>query len=132
MPDGRYFIGRFTCTDSQSNIILDHAEEFRPSPQTDEQRLLKENRDMYYPKSQRGPADGPGWGKWSGEGGEIGQGKEEGRILGLVLIPGKDVVKMEVIDEHWREEGGERGVGGGMVGQGRGGLGDLGDLGPII
>ena len=85
--DNRIFIGLFICVDPQCNIILAQAEEFRP-PLDDVE--LERNREMYWPKSQRGPGEGEGWG---------------GRQVGMILLPGKAVVKIEV-EEGWEERRG--------------------------
>jgi len=89
--DKRTFIGTFICVDPGCNIILSNAEEFRPEPTTQEEREIRENRDMYWPRSRRGPGEGEGWG---------------GRQLGMVLVPGKVVVKVEV-EEGWEMRGTE-------------------------
>jgi small nuclear ribonucleoprotein (snRNP)-like protein len=100
IPDGRYFIGRFTCVDHKVNIVLTEAEEFLPSPKTDEERAERDAREMYFPKSQRGSGEGEGWGKYARyEEGEAERGLKEGRMLGMILITGKDVVKIELVDE---------------------------------
>lgn len=98
IDDRRTFIGVFMCTDPQANVILSEAEEFQAPPRTPEEVALRQNRDMYYPKSQRLPHDGPGWGMWMGNGGEEGRGDGVGRVMGLVLIPGDKIVKMELLE----------------------------------
>ena len=100
IPDGRYFIGRFTCVDHKVNIVLTEAEEFLPAPKTDQERAQRDVRERYFPKSQRGAGEGEGWGRYAiYEEGEIQRGLKEGRILGMILITGKDVVKIELVDE---------------------------------
>ena len=52
---------------------------------------LRENRELFWPKSQRAKRDGDGWG---------------GRQVGTIMIPGTVVVKVEV-EEGWESrEGG--------------------------
>lgn len=108
--DARYFIGRFTCVDSKINLVLTEAEEFLPDPQTPEEKAEREMVDRYYPKSLRSNMDGPGWGRYAkyAEGDaeaeveldESGQGRlKEGRMLGMILVPGKQIVKIELMQE---------------------------------
>ena len=86
--DNRSFIGTFVCLDPQCNIILANAEEFLPDPVTEEDREVRENREMYFPKSQRGPGEGEGWG---------------GRQVGMILVPGKELRTVEA-EERWGGE----------------------------
>lgn len=66
VTDGRAFIGHFVCTDHDQNIILAQAEELLPK------RLLDDPEEC--------PISVGAWG---------------GREMGLVMIKGKDVVKIE-------------------------------------
>lgn len=120
IDDRRTFIGVFMCTDPQANVILSEAEEFQAPPRTPEEVALRQNRDMYYPKSQRLPHDGPGWGMWMGNGGEEGRGDGVGRVMGLVLIPGDKIVKMELLEplgEPFNDFPGPDGDGRGSMGR---------------
>jgi small nuclear ribonucleoprotein (snRNP)-like protein len=100
IPDGRYFIGRFTCVDHKVNIVLTDAEEFLPSPKTDEEKAAREVRERYFPRSQRGGGEGEGWGRYAiYDEEEQERGLKDGRMLGMILITGKDVTKIELIDE---------------------------------
>jgi small nuclear ribonucleoprotein (snRNP)-like protein len=66
IKDGRAFIGHFVCTDHDQNIILAQAEELLPK------HLLDDPEEC--------PITVGTWG---------------GREMGLVMIKGKDVVKIE-------------------------------------
>jgi small nuclear ribonucleoprotein (snRNP)-like protein len=125
IPDGRYFIGRFTCVDHQLNIVLTQAEEFRPDPKTDEEKENRDRVDAFMPKSQRGAGEGDGWGiyaKYDEDVGDVGyvQGQDrasrtlngrvkEGRMLGMILITQKDVVTIDLIDETGNMQNGAAG-----------------------
>lgn len=75
ISDGRVFIGTFVCTDKQKNIILAHTEEFRG-------RRLSDipTRRPYSSLSRLFLFAG------------------EQRLVGLVMIPGKHLVKIETED----------------------------------
>lgn len=103
--DQRHFIGRFTCVDKECNIILNSAEEFLPPPRTVEETEIRKNRDRWYPRSQRGPGD-ESWARYAKRSHRLGSDGEEvesvptdGRMLGMILIPGKMVEKIELIEE---------------------------------
>ena len=115
IKDERYYIGRFTCTDSDLNIVLFDAEEFLPHPKTPSEKAERRTRDMWYPKSQRGSHEGPGWGRYAKtppEGEEI-DTNVQGRMLGAVLLPGRLVVSVELLEEIGR--GLDHIGGGGMI-----------------
>lgn len=110
--DNRFFIGRFSCVDKQCNIVLNAAEEFLPPPGTEEEKEIRRNRDTWYPKSQRGGGDEPSWAKYAKRSPELStreaeaEGEEtemqqvgEGRMLSMILVPGKMVAKIERIEE---------------------------------
>lgn len=64
--DGRAFVGHFVCTDAQQNIILAQAEELLPPDIMDDE--------------DEQPISVGAWG---------------GREMGMVMIRGKDVVKIQ-------------------------------------
>lgn len=66
ITDGRTFIGHFICTDAQQNIILSQAEELLPPDIADDE--------------EEKPISVGAWG---------------GREMGMVMINGKDVVKIQ-------------------------------------
>ncbi|ORX46788.1 hypothetical protein DM01DRAFT_1293472 [Hesseltinella vesiculosa] len=70
ITDGRIFHGTFVCVDKQKNIILAQAEEYRQG---------KEMDDAFYPVMTSFSTD-------------------EKRLVGLIMIPGKHLVKVEVED----------------------------------
>lgn len=121
IPDGRYFIGRFICVDHQMNLVLANAEEFRPDPKSEEEREERNRVDEFMPKSQRGPGEGDGWGMYakyeeeSGDGGREREMLKDGRMLGLVLVTGKDVVSIDLIDEAGGLGGARAGANAGMM-----------------
>ena len=79
--DQRSFVGSFICIDKGLNIILSQAEEFLPDDR-------KAEIPAWWPQSE---VDGGG-----------GYG---GRQVGMVLIPGKEVVKVEaVVSEEWKRQ----------------------------
>jgi small nuclear ribonucleoprotein (snRNP)-like protein len=87
IPDNRTFIGTFICLDKGCNIILSATEEFQPAPTNADEEEVRGNREMYWPNVK---------GRWGG------------REVGMVLIPGREVVRVEV-EESWEERGGEEG-----------------------
>lgn len=66
ITDGRTFIGHFICTDAQQNIILSQAEELLPPDIADDE--------------EEKPISVGAWG---------------GREMGMVMIKGKDIVKIQ-------------------------------------
>lgn len=66
ITDGRTFIGHFICTDAQQNIILSQAEELLPLDVAED--------------DEEKPISVGAWG---------------GREMGMVMIRGKDVVKIQ-------------------------------------
>nr|XP_031863603.1 uncharacterized protein CI109_000855 [Kwoniella shandongensis]KAA5530675.1 hypothetical protein CI109_000855 [Kwoniella shandongensis] len=113
LKDGRIIVGVFICVDKGCNIVLREAEEFQGGaatltrPLTGQQgeedgeeaskreemdRLLKANREEYWPRSE----PFAGWGTGFG-----------GRNMGMVGVKGEDVVKIEVGKEIWRGIGGK-------------------------
>lgn len=70
--DGRLFWGALKCTDAEQNIILAHAYEYR-QPSSKQRAEAAEN-----------------------VGGEVVNLDMASRYLGLIVIPGHHVVKMEV------------------------------------
>lgn len=79
--DGRTFIGSFICVDKGLNIILSQAEEFLPDERTAEV-------PDYWPRSDSPQPGGFG-----------------GRQVGMVLIPGKQVDKVEaVVSDEWKQQ----------------------------
>lgn len=85
IKDGRYFVGHFSSVDSSANIVVSQAEEFLPSPDDLRRRYpMPEDADEQtyaYPW----PYDAP-----------LVIGPAGGREMGMVLIKGQDVVKIEV------------------------------------
>ncbi|KAI1774721.1 Sm-like ribonucleoprotein [Hypoxylon cercidicola] len=73
--DGRLFIGTFKCTDTHSNIVLSLAYEYR---QPSQQKLAEAAAASAESGKSTVAADMPS------------------RYLGLVVIPGHHIVKMEV------------------------------------
>ncbi|WVF66206.1 hypothetical protein IAT40_000946 [Kwoniella sp. CBS 6097] len=126
--DGRQIIGFFLCVDRDQNIILRDAEEFKPlyplhpnngQPLIREDDVegrkrwdeVRENREMYWPRSEPFGGWGSGWG---------------GRCLGMVGVKRGDVMKIAVDKGIWKGLGGvlegegaeeeeERHVGGGDI-----------------
>lgn len=72
IPDGRVFKGIFTCTDDGMNLILSQAEEWRLHPATSTSASTTEER------------------------------KTSSRFVGMVMIKGEDLVRIEVEDEMGR------------------------------
>jgi len=72
VPDGRLFTGIFRCTDSDSNVILSNAFEYRLPSKAAEQAA----------KQQSSRAD------------------MTSRFVGLVVVPGKQIEKMEVEEKR--------------------------------
>ncbi|OTB04498.1 hypothetical protein M426DRAFT_320856 [Hypoxylon sp. CI-4A] len=73
--DGRMFIGNFKCTDTHSNVVLSLTYEYR---QPSEQKLAE----------AAAAASSSGSAKVTAE--------MTSRYLGLVVVPGEHIVKMEV------------------------------------
>ncbi|KIX00471.1 uncharacterized protein Z518_10611 [Rhinocladiella mackenziei CBS 650.93] len=74
VPDGRLFTGTFRCTDSDSNIILSNSFEYRMPSNAAE----KAAREIVRTTGQASRAD------------------MTSRFVGLIVIPGKEIAKMEV------------------------------------
>ncbi|ORY34316.1 hypothetical protein BCR39DRAFT_556706 [Naematelia encephala] len=84
--DSRRFIGKFICVDKMCNIILSCTEEFHPDPDR-AQIEIEENRKLYWPVSQRDPRD-------------LRESKDRGgRFMGLVMIPGYEAVRIEIVHD---------------------------------
>jgi len=82
--DGRLFVGSFRCVDNENNVILSNAYEYRlPS-------------DKAHKAAQEQAATGIGAAK----------ANMTSRFLGLIVVPGKQIVKLEV--EERAEMEGER------------------------
>ena len=80
ITDGRIFIGTFVCTDKQKNIILAQTKEFRGGK--------KKEMKM-------------GMTRWGGKAKNViinNRQIDEHRMVGLVMIPGKHLVKIETED----------------------------------
>lgn len=74
VPDGRLFSGTFRCTDNESNVILSNSFEYRmPSHAMEQEALAK--------------------GQTTGQSSRVGM---TSRFVGLIVIPGKQIAKMEV------------------------------------
>ncbi|TGJ88476.1 hypothetical protein E0Z10_g316 [Xylaria hypoxylon] len=73
--DGRMFIGTFKCTDTDRNVVLSVTHEYR---QPSQQKLTEATAAAASENSQTVKAD------------------MTSRYLGLVVIPGEHIVKMEV------------------------------------
>lgn len=73
ITDGRVFIGTFVCTDKQKNIILAHTTEYRGGTALLTMGPLVTSHALFL-------------------------FLDEHRIVGLVMIPGKHLVKMEIED----------------------------------
>lgn len=74
VPDGRLFSGTFQCTDNDSNVILSNSFEYRmPSQATEPEALAKVQTT-----------------------GQSSRMSMTSRFVGLIVIPGKQIAKMEV------------------------------------
>lgn len=72
--DGRLFTGIFKCTDNESNVILANSFEYRmPSKAAEEKAILEA-------KTTGKPA----------------KADMTSRFVGLIVVPGKQIVKMEL------------------------------------
>lgn len=72
--DGRMFLGEFKCTDNESNIILAKTYEYRmPTEKAKREAIEREQ---------------------AGEG--SGKADMTSRFLGLVVVPGRHITKLEV------------------------------------
>ncbi|KAJ4506382.1 hypothetical protein HRR83_003075 [Exophiala dermatitidis] len=86
VSDGRLFTGRFQCTDSDSNIILSNAFEYRMPSKSTEKAAINEVKATGRPIK----AD------------------MTSRFVGLIVIPGKQIMKMEVEEKRdWPAGGGQ-------------------------
>ncbi|EXJ81422.1 hypothetical protein A1O3_07714 [Capronia epimyces CBS 606.96] len=78
VPDGRLFTGRFQCTDRESNIILSTAFEYRMPPKASEKAAIDEVKATGQPR----------------------RADMTSRFVGLIVIPGKQIAKMEVEEKR--------------------------------
>ena len=74
VPDGRLFSGTFRCTDNGSNIILSNSFEYRLPSQADEKAAVEKMKAT----------------------GQASRADMTSRFVGLIVIPGKQIAKMEV------------------------------------
>ena len=74
VPDGRLFSGTFRCTDNESNVILSNAFEYS-MPTESEEKAAKEKAKAT---------------------GQSARADMTSRFVGLIVIPGKQIAKMEV------------------------------------
>lgn len=72
--DGRLFTGIFKCTDNESNVILANAFEYRMPSKAAEEKALAEVAAT----------------------GKPAKADMTSRFVGLIVIPGKQIVKMEL------------------------------------
>lgn len=77
IPDGRVFKGTFTCIDDGMNLILSQAEEWRLHPSTSTSTSVLSTTE---------------------------ERKTSSRFVGMVMIKGEDLVKIEVEEEGPRKE----------------------------
>ncbi|KAI1810063.1 Sm-like ribonucleoprotein [Poronia punctata] len=84
VTDGRFYVGTFKCTDPQCNIVLADTFEYRQPPP-----------DKYVKASAAVPS--------KPDGAEIGEAPMTSRFMGLLVVPGEYIVKMEV-DEFINED----------------------------
>ncbi len=115
ITDGRSFQGRFICVDKACNIILDRAEEFLPpipdangDEKVELMRRVRQNREMYWPKSERysggedggSQAESRGTDRGGAQNGSDSDGIARGREVGMILIRKKDIIKIEADVDH--------------------------------
>ncbi|KAI1614265.1 hypothetical protein EDD37DRAFT_638658 [Exophiala viscosa] len=84
VPDERLFTGTFRCTDNDSNIILSNAFEYRTPSKHAEKVAVEEARET----------------------GNASRADMTSRFVGLIVIPGKQIAKMEV-EERREWSGGQ-------------------------
>ena len=83
IPDGRIFSGSFRCTDNESNVILSNAFEYRMPTQTAEKAAVEKMKAT----------------------GQASKADMTSRFVGLIVIPGKQIAKMEVEERReWPSE----------------------------
>ncbi|KAK3902113.1 hypothetical protein C8A05DRAFT_15790 [Staphylotrichum tortipilum] len=91
--DNRMFWGSFKCTDSESNMILQHTYEYRhPTPQQISDAAAEAKAEVSAALLATGGGDG-----------KAAKGKAKGKVkldmtaryLGLVVVPGKYIVRIE-------------------------------------
>jgi N-alpha-acetyltransferase 38, NatC auxiliary subunit len=76
--DGRLFTGTFRCTDNESNIILSNAFEYRmPSPAAEKAAIEKTKAT-----------------------GQTSKADMTSRFVGLIVVPGKQIAKIEVEEKR--------------------------------
>ncbi|EXJ95934.1 hypothetical protein A1O1_01059 [Capronia coronata CBS 617.96] len=78
IPDGRLFTGTFQCTDCDSNVILSNSFEYRMPSKAVEKAAIDEVTSTGQPRK----AD------------------MTSRFVGLIVIPGKQITKMEVEEKR--------------------------------
>ncbi|KEF62975.1 uncharacterized protein A1O9_00950 [Exophiala aquamarina CBS 119918] len=78
IPDGRLFTGTFRCTDRNSNVIMSNAFEYRMPSKAAEQDAIEATRAT----------------------GKASKADMTSRFVGLIVIPGKQIAKMEVEDRR--------------------------------
>ncbi|KAK4035402.1 hypothetical protein C8A01DRAFT_48397 [Parachaetomium inaequale] len=101
--DARMFWGTFKCTDPESNLVLQHTYEYRPPTA----QQISDAAAAAATASGPGPGSGPGSGHdevEDGDPGKAGGGKKDDKVkldmtsryLGLVVVPGQYIVRIEV------------------------------------
>ena len=78
ISDGRIFVGQMKCTDNERNIILAYTQEYRQPSRTDAKRAL----------TDQGASD---------NGTKVNLEMRK-RFVGLVVVPGQYIEKIEVED----------------------------------
>ncbi|KAI0390289.1 hypothetical protein F5Y17DRAFT_461923 [Xylariaceae sp. FL0594] len=78
VTDGRLFVGTFKCTDTDSNIVLAHTHEYRQ------------------PSAQKVAEAAAAAAASSGSGKGTFKADMTSRFLGMVVIPGEHIIKLEV------------------------------------
>ncbi|KAG6149062.1 hypothetical protein E4U27_006234 [Claviceps purpurea] len=83
--DGRLFRGCFKCTDHDQNIVLSDTFEYRRRPSAPSEKAPETPSDAALSaETQSAPAA------------DDGSGNMSSRYLGMVVVPGQHVVKMEL------------------------------------
>ena len=75
--DGRFFTGVFKCTDNESNVILGNSFEYRMPSKAAQQKAVTETTAT----------------------GKTAKANMTSRFVGLIVVPGHQIVKVEV-EEH--------------------------------
>ncbi|KIV78137.1 hypothetical protein PV11_09885 [Exophiala sideris] len=78
VPDERLFTGTFRCTDNDSNIILSNAFEYRMPSKSAEKAALEKAKET----------------------GNTSRADMTSRFVGLIVIPGGQIAKVEVEDRR--------------------------------